>query len=96
MPSIQKLYNDYNDKVVFILVSDEKPTKLNSFLQRNDYKLPIYSNVSSTLKEFESSSIPATFLVDKKGKVVIDKKGPADWNSNKTRAIIDKLIQANY
>ncbi|WP_196892688.1 TlpA family protein disulfide reductase [Aureivirga marina] len=93
MPSLQKLYNDYKDKVQFVFVSNENPEKIKSFLNNKGYDLPIYSSLSRAPKEFESSSIPATFLVDKAGYIVIDKKGSADWNTSKVRKTIDELLQ---
>ncbi|WP_196888608.1 TlpA family protein disulfide reductase [Aureivirga sp. CE67] len=92
MPSLQKLYNDYKDKVVFVFVSNEEPQKIKGFLKKNEYDLPIYSGLSKTPKELESSSIPATFLISKNGKIVIDKKGAADWNTSKVRKTIDELL----
>jgi len=43
-------------------------------------------------KHFNVRSIPRTFLIDKKGNIVIDKTGASNWNSKKVRAIIDQLL----
>lgn len=93
MPSIQELYNEYKDRVVFMLVSDESPTKINAFMDKNGYDLPIYSNISSPLPEFESSSIPTSFLIDKNGSILIKKQGAADWSSSKMKTLLDKLLK---
>jgi thiol-disulfide isomerase/thioredoxin len=95
MPSIQDLYNKYGDKLEFMLISDESPAKINGFKDKNGYNFPIYSNVSSPLTEFESSSIPTSFLIDKNGGIVIKKKGAANWNSISTKGIIDELLNEN-
>lgn len=92
MPSIQKLYDDYKDKVVFVLVSNEKPDLIQNFLNKNKYSFPIYQELSQAPSEFATTSIPATFVLDKQGAIVIDKRGAADWNATKVRELLDSLI----
>jgi len=41
-----------------------------------------------------SSSIPASYVLDKNGNIVVKKFRAADWNSSKFRVILDELIQA--
>ncbi|MCF2873885.1 MULTISPECIES: TlpA family protein disulfide reductase [unclassified Tenacibaculum] len=93
MPSIQKLYNDYKDKVEFIFVSNEDWSTISDFYKKNNYKLPTYSPLSKRPVEFNSQTIPATFIVDKKGAIAMMKKGPADWNSTKVRELLDRLTE---
>ncbi|MGB0892553.1 MAG: TlpA family protein disulfide reductase [Flavobacteriaceae bacterium] len=92
MPSIQKLYNDYKDKIEFVFITNEEMEIVNKFYQKRELSLPTYNPLTKYPKNLTSKSIPATFVIDKKGNIVIDKKGAADWNSKKTRAILDKLL----
>lgn len=92
MSSLQELYDDYNEKIEFVFVTDDSFKTVNQFLKKNDYTLPVYRSVSNFNKIFEVKSIPRTFLVDKNGKIIIDKTGAANWNSETVREIIDKLI----
>ena len=93
MPMIQKLYNDYKDKVVFIFVTNEDWDKVSTFFNEKGYNLPVYNSVSVPLKKFtEVNSIPASYLIDKNGAILISKVGAADWNSNKVRNLLDELI----
>ena len=93
MPSIQKLYNDYKDKVEFIFVSNEDWTTIEAFYKNKGYDLPTYNILSKVPDQLVSNSIPATFIMDKNGTIVVDKKGPADWNSDKIRKLLDELIE---
>lgn len=93
MPSIQKLYNDYKDKVEFIFVSNEDWNIIDTFYKSQNYDFPIYNPLSRRLEEFKSKTIPATFIIDKKGNIVIEKRGAANWNSDKTRLLLDKLLE---
>ncbi|WOD43905.1 TlpA family protein disulfide reductase [Hwangdonia lutea] len=92
MPSLQKLYDDYNDKIDFVFVSDESFKKINSFLEKNNYTFKVYNQASQS-DFFNVRGIPRTFLIDKQGKVVIDKTGAANWNSDSVRSTIDALLK---
>ena len=92
MPGLEKLYNDYNDKVVFLFVSNEDTEKVSKFLTKNNYSFNVYRPLTQYPKNFNVSSIPRTFLIDKKGIIVIDKTGASNWNSEKVRRIIDELL----
>ena len=93
MPLIQELYNDYKDKVVFVFVTTENWPTVESYFNKNKYDLSVYNSISNPPEYFtRTNSIPATYVLDKKGTIVIDKVGSADWNSSKTRKMLDKLI----
>ncbi len=93
-PTIQNLYNDYKNKLVFILITNENWEDVNKFYQENGYNLPVYnlmSNPPSILNK--SNSIPSTYIIDKKGFIRVYKTGAADWNSNKFRAKLDDFLK---
>lgn len=92
LPSFVDLYGDYKDKVVFAFVANDDRDKVLQFLEKKGYQLPVYFQTTSTPKELVSKSIPATYVISKSGKIVVDEKGAADWNSQKTRELLDRLI----
>ncbi len=92
MPNLDKLYKDYNDKIVFLFVSDEDEEKISMFLEKHNYSFKAYKAISEYPNNFNVSSIPRTFLIDKKGNIVIDKTGASNWNSEKVRTLIDQLL----
>ena len=91
MPSIEDLYQDYGDKVAFILVTRESKDKIAPFMAARGFTLPIYNSASTAPVEFDTNTIPRTFLLNKKGEIVID-AGRADWNTTKIRTYIDELL----
>ena len=93
MPSLQKLYDDYRDNVEFIFITNEESNIVLRFLEKNNYNLPSYNQYSATPNEFNVSSIPATYIINKNGEIVVHEVGAADWNSNTIRDILDKLLQ---
>jgi thiol-disulfide isomerase/thioredoxin len=92
MPSIQKLYDDYKDKLFFVLISKEAPEVIEKFMEKHEYDLPFYTLRSNVPAIFESSTIPATYFVGASGRILISKTGAARWNSNKMRRLIDDLL----
>lgn len=93
MPMIQEIYNDYKDKIAFVFVTSENWETVNKFFEKNNYNLPTYNSIGlPPTKLTETNSIPASFLIDKNGNIVINKVGAANWNSNKVREVIDKLL----
>lgn len=92
MPSLHKLYDDYQDKIDFYFVSNEEVGVLNDFLSKNNYAFKVHIPKTKYPESFDISSIPRTFLIDKDGNIVIDKTGAANWNSEKVRNQIDALL----
>ncbi len=92
MPDLQALYNEYGDKVTFLFVTQESKEKVQSFLDKNEYTIPVYKPLTKTPDELFSRSIPATYLIDKNGAIVIDKKGAANWDSNSVKEELERLL----
>jgi thiol-disulfide isomerase/thioredoxin len=91
LPGILDVYQDYKDKVHFVLISNESPDKVKSFLDKNKYdKHPFYF-YQRLPGDLQTKSIPTTYIIDKAGKVVLEKKGSARWSSGKIRKLLDGL-----
>ena len=93
MPSLELLYGDYQDKIVFLFVSEEDRETVNGFLNRKQFTFPAYRPLSDTPRPLDGRTLPTTYLIDKEGNIVISKVGAADWNSEKVRNTIDGLLQ---
>lgn len=93
MPSMKLLYDDYKDKITFLFITNENWNVVSKFYSKNDYDFPTYNQLTNSPKELKSSTIPATFILSKDKKIVVNKKGAANWNSDNTRKILDNLLQ---
>jgi len=93
LPSILDIYESYGDRVNFILVTNEGSEKVKSFLKKNNYTEAPFYLYDHLPVEFQTESIPTTFIVDKSGKVVLKKKGAARWNTGKIKRLLDQLLQ---
>lgn len=92
MPSLQNLYTDYKHNVSFLFVTNEEDAVLDKFMKTKGYNFPIYRSHSTFPAPLDGSSLPTTYVIDKKGTIVMDKIGAANWNSKKVRNLLDDLI----
>ncbi|WP_407556687.1 TlpA family protein disulfide reductase [Winogradskyella sp. 4-2091] len=92
MPSLQKLYESYGDKVEFLFVTSEPRDIIKAFKDDKQYTFPVYIKTTSAPKELKTTSIPRTLVINKKGEIIIDKSSAVDWNSEKIRNQLDELL----
>lgn len=93
MPSIQKLYDHYGDKIAIILISSEKREVVEEYLTEKSFDLPVYFQKTALTPSFPVSSIPTTYIIDRKGNIVLEKKGAANWSSEEFRNQLDEMIR---
>lgn len=93
MPSFQKLYDDYGQKVNFYFISSEEEEKLQLFVNKKKYDLPIYRPFSTPPENLKSNTLPTTYLISKSGEIVVAKKGAANWNDRSFRQLLDELLE---
>ncbi|WP_111683702.1 TlpA family protein disulfide reductase [Winogradskyella tangerina] len=92
MPSLQALYTDYNDKVDFLFVTTDTFDVVETFKNKKNFDFDVYNSLNEIPKELMTSSIPRTFIINKKGEIVVDESGAVDWNSAKVRGQLDQLL----
>jgi thiol-disulfide isomerase/thioredoxin len=93
LPEIQKLYNKYGDKVVFMLVTNESPEVVKAFMEKHDYLMPVFYMGTQPPEVLAHSSLPTTFVISRDGRIVTRKKGAAKWNSKATEKIFEELLK---
>lgn len=92
MPSIQALYNDYNDKIAFVFITSDEKAKVDAYYTENNFNLPTYNALSNPPAQINTRTLPTTFIIDKKGNLATKETGASNWNSGGVRKMLDKLI----
>ncbi len=92
LPGIIDIYEKYKDDVNFVLVSDESMVKVRAFAKKNGFDANLFYRSNAVPPDFISQSIPTTFIISKKGVVVLSKKGAARWSSGSVEDVLNKLI----
>jgi len=97
MPSMNALYKDYSAKGLAIaaIAMDEggKPV-VAPFIQAYGLTFPVLLDPQDIVgRQLQVPGIPASYLLDKQGRVVIGLViGAHDWNSRKIRHLIEQLL----
>jgi thiol-disulfide isomerase/thioredoxin len=92
LPNFQNLYNEFGDRIDFYFVSAEEAATIQKFLQKKKYNLPIYLETKRPPKDLQVSTIPTTFVIDKDGKIVVQKTGVARWDSEDVKILLRRLL----
>jgi thiol-disulfide isomerase/thioredoxin len=92
MPSLQSLYNEYGDKVTFLLITGEEIDPVQKYLNDKKYNLPVYHQKSGLPQAFDVSSIPHTYIINRQGDIIMSKKGAARWDAPEVKTLLDELI----
>ncbi len=93
MPSIQQLYEAKGDKVKFVLIAiQDKPKTITSFLEKNNYTMPVYEAGSPLSINILPKVFPTTYIINKKGEIVLKETKNRDWNDKEINALLDQLI----
>lgn len=76
MPDFQKLYEDYNDQVHFVMIDSigaigETKAMGKAFIETNGYTFPVYFDVNQNAQEaYSVYSFPTTYLIDENFEIV--------------------------
>ncbi|TDQ32655.1 TlpA family protein disulfide reductase [Zeaxanthinibacter enoshimensis] len=92
MPSIAGLYEEMGDEVVFILLSQDRNFRTAiDFMDRKGYEMPIYELAAPLPEQYQTGSIPSTFVIDKHGNLVMQHRGMADYNTEDFKNFLKSL-----
>lgn len=93
MPSLNKLYRDYADKVSFIFLTNDPKKAVDKYYEAYNFDFPTYMPISALPQQINTTTLPATFILDKEGRIILEEFSPADWNTTSVRELLDKLIE---
>ncbi len=93
IPSIVKLAETTpKDSLSVVLIAKDSPRALREFLAKKPgLPIPVYQIDGEAPDMLRSSVVPVTFILDRKGRVVLHHTGAADWSSRPVRDLIRQL-----
>jgi len=96
MPSINALYQDYRAKglaIVAIATDEQGKPVVAPFLQTYGLTFPVLLDPQNMLgAQLQVPGIPASYVLDKRGRIVSFEIGARDWNSRQIRHLLDRLL----
>ncbi len=95
MPDINGLYKERGHEVSFVMISlDQDELKAHDFVAKKSFDFPTFFLRSSLPNTFDPHSIPTTYLIDKEGKIRVEKHGMAKYNTKKFNQTLTSLLKA--
>ena len=96
MPGMQRLADTLTDQPFEILAVNVSDTenRIREFIKRMDLHLTVLMDRDSKVFEaWQGKVLPASFLLDRSGRIHYQVIGPLEWDSDETGKIIEELLQ---
>lgn len=95
LPSIQRLHAAMGGSgdFAFLMVTTESAGRIRPFLAERGYDFPVYIADNRLLNAFQVSAYPATFVLDRSGRIVFKHMGAARWDDAGFRAFLEQLAR---
>lgn len=90
--SLQKLYEQYGDRVHFYLITDEERAPVEAFMEENGFTFPVTYRVVGEPAPLDFSDPPRSYLIDRDGYIVVAEEGISDWDNSRVRELLDELL----
>lgn len=93
MPRIKNAITSLqSDKIVFLIASDESVDKIKQFEEKRHFGIPLYNYKMRSTVELPQAR-PQTYMFNKDGKLVYNRMGAFEWDSeeilNKIKSLLD-------
>ncbi len=93
LQSIQKLYNVYKNKMDFYIITNEERPPVEAFMEEHGFTFPVTYLIIGEKMPISNEKVPSSYLIDKKGNIVVHKSGIANWNSSKVHRLLNELLE---
>ena len=93
LESLQTIYDEYKTKAQFYFVTKNKQVEVRNFIKDNGFTFPVFFSLSPIPKPMSLDSVPATYLLNKKGRIVVDSKVASNWDDDEFRVVMNDLIK---
>lgn len=94
MPNIHQLYRELAPEgVVFLMLSAEEDfAKSVAYVKNQGYDFPVYRIGTDWPPELHSSTLPTTFVIDRSGRIVMQHRGMAQYNTQDFKDFLRELL----
>jgi thiol-disulfide isomerase/thioredoxin len=95
MPSIEALYNQTDSsRIAFLMISVDdngKREEVKEFIAVHGFTFPVYTPIDALPDVLQVRSIPSTFIVSPKGKIVMFESGLSNYNTLKVKEFLNSV-----
>jgi len=82
MPSIIAMMEKVGNDAEFVFVTYESPEKVNAFLSKQGWNLPVYFPQEDAPAELNASSLPTTVVLNASQEIIHRSEGMRDWDND--------------
>jgi hypothetical protein len=93
LESLQTIYDEYKTKAQFYFVTKNTQIEVRNFIEKYQFTFPVYFSLSRIPKPMEFIFPTSTYLLNKKGRIVVDSKVSTNWDDDAFRVVMDNLIK---
>lgn len=91
LPALHKLNKKAGNDINLVILVNEDLDKTRSYIQSKGFDLPVYRQQSRPGTLLSSKKIPASFLIDRNGNLVLKETGATQWGSGEFINYLQKL-----
>lgn len=92
LAGIQALYDKYQGKIDFYIITDEDRPPVEEFMKKHEFDFPLTYLIIGDPAPIKIPKPPYSYLISKDGHIVIEQEGIADWDTSKVHRVIDDLL----
>ncbi len=81
MQSMEEIYQQYKNEVIFLAVSPEAPEKIRAFQQQHQFSFQM-AHLDMEFIDAYIISLPTTLLINRKGELVAEEEGLRIWTQH--------------
>ncbi|EAR15015.1 MULTISPECIES: TlpA family protein disulfide reductase [Robiginitalea] len=95
LQGIQALYEAYGDRVQFYIITDEEREPVEAFMEEHGFTFPVTYRIVGEPAPLDVSKQPSSYLIDREGFIVVAEDKLVDWDSGKSRELLDRLLSGD-
>ena len=93
LQEVQKVYEAYKGRVDFYIITNEEKAPVEQFMIENNFTFPVTYLIIGGKSPLEILEPPASYILDKKGNIVVKELDIADWDNDTITTLLDTLIK---
>jgi thiol-disulfide isomerase/thioredoxin len=94
LKSIQNLYDRFKGKIDFYIISNEEQAPVEAFMEENNFNFPVTYLIIGEKSPLPILEPPGSYILNKKGFVVVEEQGIADWDNRTIYELLENILKA--
>ena len=93
LESLQTIYDEFKTSAQFYFVTKNTQIEVRNFIEKHQFTFPVYFSLSRIPKPMEFTFPTSTYLLNKKGRIVVESKEATNWDDDALRLVLNNLVK---